>query len=259
MTDTNALAPALSHALHLPRLKHGFFTRQGGVSSALYGSLNAGPGSNDAFELVAENRERIASHLGLGPQYLLSPYQFHSADVVVVNAPFSGERPRADAIVTSARGLAIGVVTADCGPLLFADVSAGVIGAAHAGWQGAIGGVIENTIMAMENLGAKRTDSVAVLGPTISQKNYEVGADFETKIVMQDASATAFFAAGQSADKRQFDLPGYIMARLARAGVEGIDLGLCTYSNPERFFSYRRTTHKNEPDYGRQMSALCLE
>jgi polyphenol oxidase len=258
MTCHESPRPIRHPALEIAGIGHGFFGRDGGVSDGVYASLNAGPGSNDEPMFVIENRARIAFALGVENDHLISPYQFHSSDVVVVDTPFLGTRPRADAIVTAKRGLAIGVVTADCGPLLFADVKAGVIGAAHAGWQGAVGGVIENTIAAMENLGAKRSDMVAVLGPTISQKNYEVGVDFEEKILAKDNAGAAFFAAGQSGDKRQFDLPGYIMMQLSRAGVNGVDTGLCTYANPERFFSYRRTTHKQEPDYGRQMSALCL-
>jgi polyphenol oxidase len=259
MIDDNTLAPTKAEVLDVSGLRHGFFTRQGGISSGLYDSLNAGPGSNDTANLIVENRRRIAAYLGVAPAFLVSPYQFHSSDVIVVDAPFSGERPRADAVVTAKAGLAIGVVTADCGPLLFADLRAGVIGAAHAGWQGAAGGVIENTIAAMEKLGSLRSNIVAVLGPTISQSNYEVGADFQDKLLARDQAGAGFFIAGKAKDKRHFDLPGYILMRLARAGVKGFDTALCTYANPDRFFSYRRTTHQNEPDYGRQMSALCLE
>ena len=259
MVEHLALVPATAKELDSNGLRHGYFTRSGGVSSGLYGSLNAGPGSNDQPELVAENRARIAKYLGVAAPQLLSPYQFHSAEVVTVNAPFAGERPRADAIVTGKPGLAIGVVTADCGPILFADLDAGVIGAAHAGWQGAAGGVIENTIAAMETLGAKRASMIAVLGPTISQTNYEVGADFEANLLARDANCAAFFISGASSDKRQFDLPGYILMRLERAGVAAFDTGICTYVHSDRFYSFRRTTHRHEADYGRQMSAICLE
>ena len=251
--------PIRHNALEISGVNHGFFGRDGGVSSGVYGSLNAGPGSHDEPMLVAKNRSRIAFALGVETDCLLSPYQFHSAEVTIVDAPFAAKRPRADGIVTATRGLAIGVVTADCGPLLFADQEAGVIGAAHAGWQGAVGGVIENTIAAMETLGAKRAQIIAVLGPTISQKNYEVAADFEARLLARDSEGAAFFAAGQTPEKRQFDLPGFILMRLERAGVKGFDTGLCTYASPDAFFSYRRTTHSNEADYGRQMSALCLE
>ena len=259
MVEHLALVPATAKELALPGVKHGFFTRAGGVSSGLYSSLNAGPGSDDMPVSVVENRARIAAYLGASPSNLLSPYQFHSSEVVVVGARFQGERPRADAIVTAKQGFAIGVVTADCGPLLFADVKAGVVGAAHAGWQGAVGGVIENTIAAMEKLGAKRAQIVAVLGPTISQVNYEVGADFAADLLARDVDSAAYFAVGVTQDKRQFDLPGYIMMRLLRAGVEGVNTALCTYAEADRFFSYRRTTHQQEADYGRQMSALILE
>ena len=259
MIEHLALVPATAKELGLAGLRHGFFTRAGGVSVGVYGSLNAGPGSDDLPEAVAENRRRIAKHMGVSATNMLSPYQFHSADVVALNAPFTGERPRADAIVTATRGLAIGVVTADCGPILFADINAGVIGAAHAGWQGAVSGVVENTIEAMENLGTKRGNLIAVLGPTISQENYEVGADFEVKFLARDAAGAEFFAAGQTTEKRQFDLPGYILMRLSRAGVMAFDTAICTYADSEHYFSYRRTTHKIEADYGRQMSASCLE
>ena len=259
MTCHASPRPHRHNALEISGVNHGFFGRDGGVSSGVYGSLNAGPGSHDEPVLVNENRSRIAFALGVETDCLLSPYQFHSAEVAIVHAPFAAERPRADAIVTATRGLAVGVVTADCGPLLFADFKAGVIGAAHAGWQGAVGGVIENTIMAMETLGAKRANIIAVLGPTISQKNYEVGADFEAKLLARDNEGAAFFAVGQTPEKRQFNLPAYIMRRLAQAGVKGFDTALCTYASPDSFFSYRRTTHRNEADYGRQMSALCLE
>ena len=258
MAENPGLQPAVSKNLDFPGLHHGFFTRAGGVSSGLYQSLNAGPGSHDMPLLVTENRARIAAHFGVMPQCLLSPYQFHSADVVVVGEPFSGERPRADAIVTATRGLAIGVVTADCGPLLMVDPDAGIIGAAHAGWQGAIGGVIENTLQAMESLGAVRKRMTAVLGPTISQYNYEVGLDFKEKILGSDQAGCDFFTLGKTPEKWQFDLPGFIMMRLTKAGVAAFSTDLCTYAHPQQFFSYRRSTHQAEPDYGRQISAICL-
>jgi polyphenol oxidase len=256
---SQALAPVTSDALAAPGLRHGWFTRRGGVSGGVYGSLNAGPGSGDAADRVAANRALIAGHLGVSPSHLLSPFQFHSAEVVTVSAPFSGERPRADAIVTATPGLAIGVLTADCGPVLFADPAARIIGAAHAGWQGAVGGVLENTLAAMVALGARPTRIIAVLGPTITQRSYEVGADFEANVLARDPGAEPFFAAGATASKRQFDLPGYILSRLARAGVASHWTGHCTYADPELFFSYRRTTHAGEADYGRQLSAIVLE
>jgi YfiH family protein len=259
LQSNHILAPVTAPQLSGPGLRHGWFTRTGGVSQGVYASLNAGPGSGDDQALIAENRARIAAHLGVETAYLLSPYQFHSAEVVTVDAPFAGERPRADAIVTATRGLAIGVLTADCGPVLFADMQAGIIGAAHAGWQGAAGGVVEATIAAMLALGAARERIIAVLGPTISQKNYEVGADFEARLMQTDAAGAPFFAPGATPDKRQFDLPHYILMRLARAGVSASWTGHCTYADAERFFSFRRTTHAGEADYGRQLSALVLE
>lgn len=259
MSENPQLMPVVAKLLAKPGLRHGFFTRNGGVSSGVYASLNAGPGSNDDVSSILENRGRIATELGVKANHLLSPFQFHSSEVVIVDQPFSAERPRADGIVTAKRGLAIGVLTADCGPLLFADRKAGVIGAAHAGWKGAVGGVIENTVSAMETLGARKQDIVAVLGPTIGQGNYEVGADFEADLLARDSAGAAFFVAGLAADKRMFDLPGYIMMRLTSAGVQSENLALCTYANAGQFFSYRRSTHKSEIDYGRQLSALCLE
>jgi YfiH family protein len=259
-TQPDSATHALCHAaLALPGLRHGWFTRQGGVSSGVYASLNAGPGSNDDAALVAQNRARIAASMGVAASHLLSPYQYHSSEVLAVSAPFAGERPKADALVTRTPGLALAILTADCGPILFADARNGVIGAAHAGWQGALGGVIENTIAAMEKLGAERGSITAVLGPTISQPNYEVGADFEAKAVARDAASAGFFAPGAVADKRWFDLPGCILMRLGRAGVEARWTGQCTYADAGRFFSFRRTTHAGEADYGRQASVIVLE
>ena len=182
----------------------------------------------------------------------------HSPDVIVVDAPFAGERPKADGIVTRRPGLAIGVVTADCGPVLFADARNGVVGAAHSGWRGALGGVLEATIAAMESAGAERSAITAVLGPTITQPNYEVGTAMMAEFLDGDGARERFFAPGQAADKRQFDLPGFIVDRLRASGVSASFVGLCTYAEPDRFFSFRRTTHRGEPDYGRQLSAIAL-
>jgi hypothetical protein len=253
------VAPLTDDALAVPGVRHGWFTRTGGVSEGVYGSLNAGPGSNDLPERVAENRARIAAGMGVGPSHLLSPHQHHSSDVLAVEAPFSSGRPKADAMVTRTSGLALGILTADCGPVLFADPVNRVIGAAHAGWQGALGGVLENTVAAMEALGAARASITAVLGPTISRPNYEVGADFAERAMERDPASAAFFSPGASAGKRHFDLPGCILMRLARAGVAAHWTGHCTYAEPERFFSFRRTTHAGESDYGRQLSAIVLE
>ncbi len=242
----------------LPGLRHAFFTREGGVSEGLYASLNGGLGSSDVPENVAENRARMTRHLDLpSEKNLVSLYQVHSADVVTVEAPFA-ERPKADAMVTRVPGLALGIATADCGPILFADAENRVVGAAHAGWKGALGGVAEATVAAMERLGATRGKIVAVLGPTISQANYEVGADFVARFRAEVPGSERFFAEGREGHA-QFDLPAFILARLAEAGVgTATALGLCTYADPKRFYSFRRTTHRSEPDYGRLISAIAL-
>jgi polyphenol oxidase len=250
-------APSLSK---LARIRHAFFTREGGVSRGVYKSLNGGVGSSDAPESVAENRARMAAALGVAPECLLTAYQIHSPDVVVADAPWTPEaRPRADAIVTRTPRLAIGVSTADCGPLLFADSQAGVIGAAHAGWRGAFTGVIEATVAAMEKLGAERARIVAALGPAIRQPNYEVGPEFVARFMAASADNARFFTPSERDDHAMFDLAGYIADRVQRAGiVEFEDLALCNYAEPERFFSYRRTTQRGEPDYGRHINAIAL-
>jgi hypothetical protein len=250
-------APSLSK---LARIRHAFFTRSGGVSEGIYATLNGGIGSDDAPDKVAENRARMAGALGVVPARLLTPYQIHSPEVVVADQPWThAGRPRADAIVTRNRGLAIGVSTADCGPLLFADSEAGVIGAAHAGWRGALTGVIEVTLAAMVKLGAQRERIKVALGPTIRQPNYEVGPEFVDRFQSADVDNARFFTASERAGHAMFDLTGYIADRVQRAGVAGFeDLGLCTYAEPDRFYSYRRTTQRGEPDYGRHISAIAL-
>src|SRR5215475_11980004 len=244
----------------LANIRHAFFTRSGGVSPGVYASLNGGVGSNDRPENVAENRARMAAILGVSPARLLTAYQIHSPDVVVAEEPWTRDtRPRADAIVTRVPRLAIGVSTADCGPLLLADGDARVIGVAHAGWRGALTGVIEATIAAMERLGAARGRIRAVLGPMIRQHNYEVGPDFIARFAAEDGSSADFFRPAAREGHALFNLAGYIAARLDRAGVQQIeDIGLCTYAEPERFFSFRRTTHRAEPDYGRHINAIAL-
>lgn len=244
----------------LARIRHAFFTRSGGVSQGVYASLNGGVGSNDAPDKVAENRARMAAALGVPPDRLLTAYQIHSPDVVVADRPWTREnRPRADAIVTRTPALAIGISTADCGPLLLADAEAGVIGAAHAGWRGALTGVIEAAIAAMEQLGAERSRIAAALGPTIRQPNYEVGPEFVARFLAADADNARFFAPSDRAGHAMFDLAGYIADRLQRAGIGKFeDLGLCTYAEPARFFSYRRTTKLGEADYGRHINAIAL-
>lgn len=244
----------------LARIRHAFFTRSGGVSQGVYASLNGGVGSNDAPGKVAENRARMATALGVKPDHLLTAYQIHSPDVAVADKPWTLEnRPRADAIVTRTPRLAIGVSTADCGPLLLADAEAGVIGAVHAGWRGALTGVVEAAVAAMETLGAERARIVAALGPTIRQPNYEVGPEFVARFLAADVDNTRFFAPAERAGHAMFDLAGYIADRVRRAGIVTFeDLGLCTYAEPERFFSYRRATKLGEPDYGRHINAIAL-
>jgi YfiH family protein len=246
--------------LALPGIRHGFFTRRGGVSSGVYASLNGGIGSRDSADLVADNRSRMAAALGVAPDRLLTAYQIHSPHVVTVEAPWAAEaRPRADAVVTRTRGLAVGVTTADCGPILFADRQAGVVGAAHAGWRGALAGVVEATIDAMERLGARHGQICAVLGPMIRQDNYEVGPDLIARFRAEDSASDAFFRPAARQDHALFDLPGYIAARLERADIREVeDLRLCTYADPDRFFSFRRSTHRAEADYGRHVNAIAL-
>ncbi len=250
-------APSLSA---LGGIRHAFFTRHGGVSKGMYATLNGGTGSNDAPDHIGENRARMAAALGVAPERLLTAYQIHSPDVVVADRAWTREgRPRADAIVTRTPALAIGVSSADCGPLLFAEPAARVIGAAHAGWRGALTGVIEATLAAMEKLGADRGRIVATLGPLIRQPSYEVGPEFVARFEQDDTGNARFFTASPRAGYALFDLPGYLAARLARAGVDKFeDLGLCTYADPLRFFSYRRSTQLAEADYGRHINAIAL-
>ena len=241
-------------------IRHGFFTRAGGVSEGIYRSLNGGIGSRDVLANVAENRARMATALDVAPECLLTAYQTHSAEVVVAHSPWPPDaRPRADAIVTSVPGIAIGVTTADCGPVLLADAEAGVIGAAHAGWRGAVDGVLDATIDAMERCGASRSRIAAALGPMIRQPNYEVGPEFVARFRAADNNNEAFFKPSPRADRAQFDLAGYVATRLRRLGIGQIeDTGRCTYGEPETFFSYRASTHRGEPDYGRHVNAIVL-
>jgi YfiH family protein len=250
-----------AHALeHLPGIRHAFFTREGGVSTGIYASLNAGVGSNDDPADVAANRARMAAHLGVAPERFLTCYQIHSPTVVVAEAPWTAEaRPRADAIVTRTPGLAIGASTADCGPVLFADPQARVIGAAHAGWRGALAGVTDAAIAAMEGLGATRANIVAAVGPMIRQPNYEVGTDLRDRFTAADPANTRFFRAAARAGHFMFDLAGYVVARLAAARIGRIeDVDACTYADANKFYSYRRMTHRGEADYGRHVNAIVL-
>lgn len=235
--------------------RHGFFTRKGGASSGIFAGLNCGTGSTDLTEIVAINRARVAEAMGVGPDALVTVHQIHSATAVSVIGPLP-IRPEADALVTATPGVLLAVLTADCQPVLFCDPKAGVIGAAHAGWRGAVNGVLEATLDAMEQLGASRSDISAVIGPTISQAFYEVGPEFLDRFRAEDAESIRFFAGGQG-DRLHFDLPGYGLHRLRAAGVGQAEwTGHCTYRDAARFYSFRRTTHAGEADYGRLISTI---
>jgi YfiH family protein len=260
MLDTTAPEPLRSPLLDRPdsRIRHGFFTRKGGVSEGIYAGLNVGQGSADDAGSVRENRRRVADALDIRPDSLVTLWQVHSPDVIAVTMPFD-ERPKADAMVTDRPGLALGVLTADCGPVLFADPQAGVIGAAHAGWKGALGGVLENTVAAMEQIGAERSRIVAVLGPSIGPDNYEVGPEFVARFAGHDEGNAQYFQPSAKAGHAMFDLNRYTLDRLRRAGVGVGQVDRCTYRDEDLFYSYRRTTHRGEADYGRQISAIVLE
>jgi YfiH family protein len=244
----------------LPGIRHGFFTRVGGVSEGLHASLNCGPGSADAPASIAENRARVARHLGGHHADVATIYQVHSGDAVAIDAPVDpGARPKADAIVTRTPGLVIGILTADCAPVLFADPVAGVVGAAHAGWRGAVGGVLEATVAAMEKLGAERQRIVAAIGPAINQVSYEVGPEFEEALLKSCATNEMFLARNTPHGRAHFDLPAFVGMRLETSGVGQVERqSVCTYANESLFFSYRRSQHRSEGDYGRQISAIVV-
>ena len=249
-----SLTPIRADAL--AGLPHGFFTREGGVSRGIYAGLNGGQGSNDESAAVDQNRERILAHIGA--DHLISVHQIHSDQVELVTGPWPGDRPKADAMVTNRPGLALGVLTADCAPVLFADRQAGIVGAAHAGWGGALGGVLEATLAAMEDLGADRGRVSAVIGPVISQRAYEVGPEYVERFLDDDPANARYFARGEG-DRALFDLSGYCLGRLRTAGVGLAEwTGHCTYSDEARFYSYRRACHRGETDYGRLVSAIML-
>ncbi len=241
----------------LAQTRHGFFTRRGGASSGVFAGLNCGQGSSDQSEVVTINRDRVADAMGVPPAHLLGVHQVHSADVVSVTAPLP-EKPRADALVTKTPGLALSVLSADCQPVLFADPDAGVIGAAHAGWRGALDGVMEATVDAMVALGAERGNITAAIGPCISQRAYEVGPEFFEDFLTHDPEFSRFFAPGVD-DRLLFDLPGFGLSRLRAAGVGHAEWTRhCTYSDADRFYSYRRATHAKEADYGRLITVITL-
>ncbi|SFS03833.1 peptidoglycan editing factor PgeF [Yoonia litorea] len=242
---------------HLDGIKHGFFGRAGGASSGVFAGLNCGYGSSDQHDVVTINRRRVATEMGVALDQLAGVHQVHSAKAVTLDAPVSPP-PQVDGMATATKGLALGILTADCQPVLFADKTAGVIGAAHAGWKGALDGVLDATVTQMENLGANRKDITAVIGPTISQANYEVGPEFRDRFLSEDPRYARFFLQGHG-DRFQFDLPAFGIDRLKAIGVGQADWTRhCTYNAPDRFFSYRRSVHQQEADYGRLIAAICL-
>jgi YfiH family protein len=243
----------------LEGVAHGFLGRLGGVSEGVCAGLNVGLGSDDDRDAIHENRRRAVTAVAPGAQ-LVTVHQVHSGEALAVTAPFAdGERPKLDGMATDRPGLVLGILTADCAPVLFADAEAGVIGAAHAGWKGAIGGVVEATIVEMERLGAVRGRIAAAVGPCIARRSYEVDEAFLRRFAAEDAENERFFSAGARPDRRLFDLEGFVVSRLAAAGLSRIEaMGEDTYSQPDRFFSYRRATHRGEADYGRQVSLIAL-
>lgn len=258
MTDA-PLSPITHPLLTGAGVRHGFFTRQGGVSTGLYDSLNTGVGSQDDAKAVQENRRRIAAHFGAGPDDLAACYQIHSAITRVAVGPWKGDRPEGDAVASATSGVVCGVLTADCAPILLADPEAGVIAAVHAGWKGALGGVIHSAVAAMQALGAQPARTLAVVGPCIAQASYEVGADYEERFAHTEPDSRRFFIPGATADKRLFDLPGFVLWRLEQAGVaQAAWTGDDTCANEARFFSNRRAYQRAEPDFGRMMSAITL-
>lgn len=254
------LKPITASNLDHPAIRHGFFTRDGGVSEGIYAGLNTGLGSNDDPARVLENRRRVAEHLGADHGSVVTLYQVHGATALTVAAPQDrASLPKADAVVSTTPGLAIGVLTADCTPVLFADPEAKVVAAAHAGWRGAVSGILEAAIAEMERQGATRRNIRAAIGPTISQKNYEVGPEFEAELLKADPGKERFFKALRPGARVHFDLPGYVNARLAAAGLSQIETcAPCTYESESLFFSYRRSQVLKEGDYGRQISAIVV-
>ncbi len=248
-----------SEHLQLDGIQHGFFTRKGGASTGIYASLNCGPGSNDDPDAVSRNRSAVLARFP-GCQSLVSLYQIHSPTVITVTAPWqAGGQPKADGMATRKPGIVLGILTADCAPVLLADKNAGVIGAAHAGWKGALGGVIQNVVDAMVTLGARRENIIATVGPCIAQKSYETGPDLHKAFMDQTPDYAIFFKPSERAGHYQFDLEGFVLHRLQQTGITQANaLHRDTYAEPDKFFSYRRTTHQGEPDYGRQISAIAL-
>ncbi|MGF7161757.1 hypothetical protein FHS85_003398 [Rhodoligotrophos appendicifer] len=246
--------------IKIPEVRHGFFTRIGGFSSGIYATMNCGLGSQDDPSLVLRNREIVATSLGLLPHELITSYQHHSADVITVTRAWgTSGLPKGDAMVTDRPHIAIAVTTADCVPVLFADRRGRVIGAAHAGWRGALAGITSNTILAMERLGARREDIVAAVGPAISGAVYEVGRELRDAFLARDRANEPFFSEASRPDHFLLDLPAYVEAQLIGEGIGSVDrIDRCTYRDEDHFYSYRRATHRGESDYGRQLSAITL-
>lgn len=256
MLKDSPIAPIKANNINTP---HGFFTRAGGISDGIYASLNCGPGSGDVREHVQENRRRIATHFGTNVKQLLTLYQTHSADVVTLSKPWEDSPPRADALVTKTPGIILGILTADCAPVLFSDAQNGVIAAAHAGWKGACEGIIEETVSVMETLGATRETITAAIGPCIAQESYEVDEAFHTRFLERNAAYAHYFFRSAKNAHYQFDLKAFVSSRLVDSGVRNNVVSVeDTYASADRFFSYRRTCHAGEKDYGRQISAVML-
>jgi hypothetical protein len=254
------VAPITHPLLEQAGVRHGFFTREGGVSTGLFEGLNTGLGSGDDVEAITENRRRVTAWFGQDLDHLANAYQVHSAITHVADRPWAGDRPEGDAVASATPGLVCAVLTADCAPILLADPEARVVAAVHAGWKGAVGGVIESAVAAMQGLGAEPARTVAVVGPCIAQASYEVGDDFEARFTQHDAGAARFFIPGATTDRRMFDLPGYVQWRLGKAGVTNSAwTGDDTCADEDRFYSNRRAYQRGEPDFGRLMSAICLD
>lgn len=254
------LKPITASNLDVPGIRHGFFTREGGVSTGIYAGLNAGLGSNDDQSLVQENRRRAAEHLDADHAGVVTLYQVHGATALTVTTPVDrAALPKADAVVSRTPGLAVGVLTADCTPVLFADPETKVVAAAHAGWRGAVGGILEAAVAEMVRQGANPSSIRAAIGPTISAKIYEVGPEFEAELLSLDPGNERFFVTPSPGARVHFDLPGYVAGRLNRIGIADVELcAPCTYENESRFYSYRRSQALNEGDYGRQISAIVV-
>lgn len=260
MTDPTPRPIQAANLSGLDGIRHGFFTRVGGISMGLYEGLNCGLGSNDERDRVLENRRRVAAALGRPDAPVVTLYQTHSPTARIVTGPEDpASLPKADAVVTATPGVVVATLTADCCPVLFADPEARIVAAAHAGWRGAVGGILESTVATMEKAGARRDRIMAAFGPCIGPSAYEVGPEFEAELLSLSSENSRFFTRPSAHERPRFDLPGYVMARLDGLGLLSAESATsCTYENESRFFSYRRSCHRKEPDYGRQISAILV-